>query len=204
MISVLVPFYNRKEYLRDALESIAAQTFKNWQVLLYDDGSTDGSHIIAEDFLLQYPGFMQRSKQNKGVGHARNQLLEMINTPYACWIDSDDKSYPERLEKQLEAIQQCDMVFSFMKFLTDTPIKSTFKIDISKYTSRAGLYNNTTFATAFFRKELAQYKFKELRRKEDVAWLSDLIVAGVKFGCVEEPLYLCRRHENRLTKMSTI
>ncbi len=200
MISVLIPFYNRQEYLRDALESIATQTYKDWQVILYDDGSTDGSHKIAEDFLLHYPGLMHRSKRNRGVGHARNQLLEMIDTPYACWIDSDDKSYPDRLEKQLEAIQEFDMVFSYMKFFTDTPIKSTFKIDVSRYTSRAGLYNNTTFATGFFRKELAKYKFKEIQRKEDVGWLSDLIAAGVRFGCVEEPLYLCRRHENRLTK----
>jgi len=199
LISVLIPFYNREDYLLEALQSITNQTNKDWQAILYDDGSTDRSTEIAEDWLTQNPGFLIRSEMNRGVGHARDYLLGLVDTPYACWMDSDDFSMPERLDKQIGMIKNFDIVFSSLRFCKDGRCGAKYTIDVSKYTSREGLYNNTTFATGFFRSDLATYPFMDLQRKEDVLWLVSLIEDGIKFGYIDEDLYHVRQHDKRLT-----
>lgn len=203
-ISVLIPFHNREFYLAEALASIAAQTTKDWQVILYDDGSTDKSTLIAEDWLTRNPGFLIREKENRGVGYARNRLLQLIDTPYAAWMDSDDWSQPERLATQKKVLVEsgADICFSWLRFCKDDIRQENtrpYGIDISKYDSREGLYNNMAFATGLFKKNLQKIKFPELRRKEDVVWLTKLIQAKKEFVCVQEDLYHVRQHADRLT-----
>lgn len=204
-VSVLIPFYNREDFLAVALQSINYQTYGDWQAILYDDGSTDKSTEIAEDWLTKNPGYLIREEKNRGVGYARNRLLQLIDTPYACWMDSDDLSMEHRLEQQVKMIQEkkVDMVFSYLRFCRENIVScasAPYKIDITKYTSREGLYNNMTFATGLFKKELSEYEFPEdIHRKEDVAWLVKLIEAKKTFAVVPEDLYHVRQHPNRLT-----
>src|SRR5690606_25750541 len=101
----------------------------------------------------------------------------------------------DRLEKQMQAIQGYDACFSYFWFFNhpNRRRKHLATVDVSRYTSREGLYNNMAFATGLFTKAMARYKFDVRQKKrEDVTWLVKLIKGGAKFTAVKEALYHVR------------
>ncbi|WP_399925849.1 CDP-glycerol glycerophosphotransferase family protein [Streptomyces kanamyceticus] len=91
-LSVVVPVYNVELYLDECLESLAAQTFTDFEVVMVDDGSTDGSAAIAEAFAAADPRFRLISQENKGLGAARNTGVREMSpdSEYLAFVDSDD------------------------------------------------------------------------------------------------------------------
>lgn len=88
--SIIVPIYNVEKYLKKCLESIKAQTYLNYEVLLIDDGSLDGSSDIAKGFSLNNKKFHYYHKANGGLSDARNYGLSLANGDYILFVDSDD------------------------------------------------------------------------------------------------------------------
>lgn len=206
-VDILIPTYNREQYIKPCIDSILNQTYKDINIIIYDDGSTDNTEATIKEYQTTHKNIKYiKSKENRGVGFARNILLESSTADYLMWQDSDDISSPDRIEKCLRYITQTDVdiLFSDLVFFTDGAShkrsKTISKVDIYKYTKREGLVNNMNFATAFFNSRLKSHKFDEsLLRKEDVKWISNLIQNKVRFGYIEAPLYYCRRHPGRLT-----
>lgn len=206
-VDILIPTYNREQYIEQCIDSILNQTYKDINIIIYDDGSTDKTRQIIEYYQKFHSNIQYiRGVENRGVGFARNILLESSKAEYIAWQDSDDISNPYRIEKSLNYIEhtEVDILFTDMIFYVDGASykrsKTISKVDIYKYTKREGLVNNMNFATAFFNSKLKSHKFDEsLLRKEDVKWISNLIQNKVRFGYVEAPLYYCRRHLGRLT-----
>lgn len=90
LISVIVPVYNVEKYLAECLRSIAAQTYRNLEILVVDDGSTDGSGAICDAFAKEDPRFRVFHKQNGGAASARNLALREARGEYLAFVDSDD------------------------------------------------------------------------------------------------------------------
>lgn len=107
LVSVIVPIYNVKDYLRTCLKSINAQTYENIEVWLIDDGSTDGSGDIADKFARKnHNKFQVIHKENGGLSDARNEGLKKATGKYVTFVDSDDTIHPqfiERIVTRLEA-----------------------------------------------------------------------------------------------------
>lgn len=89
-ISIIVPVYNMEMYLRECLESIRAQTFTEWECILVDDGSSDASPSICDDFQARDPRFKVIHKQNGGLSNARNAGLRIAQGEFVGFVDSDD------------------------------------------------------------------------------------------------------------------
>ncbi len=89
-ISIIVPVYKVERYLLKCLDSILAQTFEDWECLLVDDGSPDGSGRICDEYAAKDARFKVIHKQNEGVGAARNTGLEHASGQYVAFVDSDD------------------------------------------------------------------------------------------------------------------
>jgi glycosyltransferase involved in cell wall biosynthesis len=106
MVSVVMPVYNSEIYLRTAIESILAQTFRNFELIAIDDGSTDGSASILDDFRRQDGRIIILSHlQNQGIVSALNRGLKIARGEYIARMDTDDISLPERFEKQVEFLE---------------------------------------------------------------------------------------------------
>ena len=95
MISVVVPIYNVERYLHRALESLLSQTYKDWEAILVDDGSTDGSGRIADEYAGRDPRFKVIHKTNGGLSDSRNTGLELVEGEYLIFLDSDDFLHPQ-------------------------------------------------------------------------------------------------------------
>lgn len=101
-ITIGIPFYNSEKTLELAIKSVIAQTFKDWELFLIDDGSTDNSIKIAEN-IANSDGRINLicDGTNKGLVYRLNQIIDIANGDYIARMDADDVMLPERLEKQL-------------------------------------------------------------------------------------------------------
>ncbi len=89
-ISVIVPVYNSEAYLENCLNSIIQQTYQNLEIILVNDGSTDGSAAICQRYKIQDPRVKVYHKPNGGVGSSRNRALEAVTGDYILFVDNDD------------------------------------------------------------------------------------------------------------------
>lgn len=118
-ISVIMPVYNVENYLRETLECITAQTFKDFEIICVDDGSTDSSVEILREYAKKDSRFVLMSQSNAGGGAARNFGCSKAKGEYVIFLDSDDLFSPELLEKSYAAAveHQADIVaFNFSRF----------------------------------------------------------------------------------------
>lgn len=107
-VSVIIPTYNRAAYLPRALDSVIAQTWRDWEIVLIDDGSTDDTSRVAEAYARQLGSrliFLQQG--NHGASHARNCGIEASSGRFIAFLDSDDEFVPAKLERQLELFSLC-------------------------------------------------------------------------------------------------
>jgi len=100
-VSVCIPTYNRKDYLKEALESVFAQTYKDYEVIIVDDGSTDGT-----DQMIKEAGYNVRYCWAEHIGQAaaRNKLIELAHGEYITFLDSDDLLFPDAIQKLMNVI----------------------------------------------------------------------------------------------------
>lgn len=124
MLSIIIPTYNRAHLISETLESIQAQTYKNWECLVVDDFSTDNT----EEFINQYSLKDNRIKylkneRKKGAQGARNTGILKSKGEYISFFDSDDTMFPERFEKQLSFLQKntkIDVCTCYSHLVNDT------------------------------------------------------------------------------------
>ena len=109
LISVIVPVYNIKEYLPRCVKSICAQTYSNLEILLVDDGSTDGTGQLCDELAVSDKRIRVLHKENGGSSSARNMGIENASGKYLGFVDSDDYIEPDMYEKLYQALQRYDV-----------------------------------------------------------------------------------------------
>ncbi|MFA4955758.1 MAG: glycosyltransferase [Candidatus Methanoperedens sp.] len=112
-VSVIMNCYNSSTYLREAIDSVYAQTYRDWEIIFWDNASTDNSAAIAKSFDEKLRYF--HAEKTVPLGHARNLAIEKARGEYIAFLDCDDMWLPEKLEKQIEFLESHDdiaMVYS--------------------------------------------------------------------------------------------
>ena len=116
MISVIVPVYNVDNYLARCIDSILAQTYQDYELILVDDGSTDESGIICDRYAAEDRRIAVIHKENGGVADARNFGLDRARGEYLCFVDSDDYVGAQYLEVMLDMITEYDANVAAISF----------------------------------------------------------------------------------------
>jgi glycosyltransferase involved in cell wall biosynthesis len=106
ILSVIVPVYNSEPYLKNCLDSILAQTFKEIEIIIINDGSTDRSRVICEDYSTKDNRIRILHKENKGVSAARNDGINLATGEFIAFADSDDILMPDMYQLLLHEIMQ--------------------------------------------------------------------------------------------------
>ena len=104
MISIIVPVYNTRQYLSNCIESILSQNFSNYELLLIDDGSKDGSGAICDEYAKKDTRIRVFHKENGGVSSARNLGLDHASGEWIYFVDSDDQVLPGGLQTMVDFI----------------------------------------------------------------------------------------------------
>ena len=126
MISIIVPVYNSELFLSECLDSIKKQTYKDFEAIIYNDGSTDNSKEICEKIVQEDNRFKYYEQKNQGPGTTRNNALKKASGDYICFVDSDDIVYEYYLERLYDAIVETDADISVCDLTRISP--SGFKI----------------------------------------------------------------------------
>lgn len=119
LVSVVIPLYNKSEFILDALNSVAAQTFHNWECIIVDDGSTDGSKQIVQDFVQTHSGnWLLSSQLNMGPSAARNIGISLAKGKYVAFLDADDFWHQQKLERQFNYMESNEqLVMSLTQYI---------------------------------------------------------------------------------------
>ena len=115
MVSIIVPVYNIERYLPQCMNSLFAQTAPDFEVILVDDGSTDGSAALCDQYAKQDARVQVIHKKNGGLSSARNAGLDAATRPYLLFLDGDDYLAPSAIQSLLE-IASANADFDFIQF----------------------------------------------------------------------------------------
>ncbi|MFT0331182.1 glycosyltransferase family 2 protein [Bacteroides thetaiotaomicron] len=105
LVSIITPMYNGEKYVSQTIESVLAQTYQNWEMIIVDDGSKDASPQIVKKYSIEDNRIKLVHQQNAGSAAARNNALRRANGRYICFLDADDLLDNSFLEKQLEYLK---------------------------------------------------------------------------------------------------
>lgn len=207
-LSIIIPAYNVENYLKDCIESIIIQDLKNIEVLLVDDGSTDQSGKICDEYAQKIPYIKVIHQINKGLSGARNTGIRNTTGEYIMFLDSDDYIYPKtNLSKIITNLTDDIIQYKFVYYydqnkryimLNDFNISDSDNDNISFL-----LYNkliNGSFSAAatdkFFKRELIENNnvyFKEGIVSEDMEWMLRLFPKVKSYTTINENIYVYRQ-----------
>ena len=183
IVTVLLPVYNGERYLRAAVESILHQTFESFELLIVDDGSTDGTEAICRSFTDPRIRVV-RHETNAGLVSALNSGIELIRTKYVARMDADDVSLPDRLARQivfLESRPDIAACGSWARELVDGRLRAVMRRPTGEYLRQTAWRPVPIFhPTACLRTEV----LRELRYRTDYVHAEDYDLW----------LRLCRHH----------
>lgn len=117
LVSIIIPNYNCARYIAQTIESVIAQIYQDWEMIIVDDCSTDGSYETAKEYAEKDSRItVYRMEQNSGAAACRNKAIELSQGDYLAFLDSDDLWLPEKLERQLRFMRENDCDFSFTEY----------------------------------------------------------------------------------------
>ena len=221
LISIIVPIYNKEDYLRQCLDSIINQSYTNFEVLLVNDGSTDSSGIICQEYSERDSRFRYIEKKNGGVSSARNLGLERSEGAYITFIDSDDWVEFNYLEVLYNALRENNTdvaISSYKSYYLDGNFYLRVYSSQEEEFLRIGKRNRDVFLEVFpklgklnhdfhciasklFKRELLEsQKFDEsINYGEDLYFFFNLYLKMQSIIYVKEATYIYRQHGTNIT-----
>ena len=181
-VDVILPNYNKTEFLEEAINSVITQTYKNWHLYIIDDNSSDNSEKIIDKFSNLKNVTIIKLQKNKGPSFCRNYAMRISKSKYISFIDSDDSWLNDKLEKQIYFMEKYNLSFTYTDY---TPFfenfgkkkikKRTFLKDHFNYRTfiRNSSINTTTMIIA--RSILGSYRFRKIKLLEDYLFKCKLL-----------------------------
>ena len=210
LISIIIPVYNVEKYLIKCLDSISKQSYSNFEVLLIDDGSTDNSGKLCDQYSNKDNRFITIHKENGGVSSARNLALKSIKGDLICFIDPDDyvsSNYLEVLYKNL-IYYNCDISMCFRHIFYENNPNGEANLNSNPKvynTNHIDLLNSLKSSHAvimkMFKKSLFfNLDFPNLKKGEDSFLMFDILLKKPKIVFDEIEMYYYLERNDGLTK----
>lgn len=195
VVSIVTPVYNVEKFIEETMDSVRAQSFEDWELLLVEDGSKDQTVSVILDYLERTGDGrirMVRMEQNGGAARARNRGVLEARGRYVAYLDADDLWEPEKLEKQIRFMEERDAAFSFTGYeFADENGKGLGKIvKVPETIDYKEALKNTTIFTSTVMFDLEKLSKDELEmpmiKSEDTAlWWSILRKGTIAHGLNE-------------------
>lgn len=202
LVSIITPNYNSSEFLKETIESVIAQTYKNWEMLIIDDGSKDDSLTIARSFQDSRIKIYQ-NERNLGVASTRNKGIDISQGEFIAFLDSDDLWLPQKLEKQIEVSlgEKSNFIISEYDFISeDGEYLRTYRLP--KRAAKEELLKGSFIGclTVLVSRDLVgSSRFKKIFHEDYVLWLEILAKEGARLSPIRTPLAKYRERKNSLS-----
>ena len=204
LISVIMPFYKKREYFKQSLLSVINQTYQNIEIIIISDDNYNSDIEFIQKFLdLDKRIKLIDNKKNLGVAISRNKGIEISKGDYVAFLDCDDYWEKDKLEKQYNFMRNNKILFSHTTYqVINTKNEIIGKNVIKKQLSYKDLINSCDIglSTVLMKKEILSIsKFKQISTKEDYALWLELSRNGVSIHGLDEPLTYWRVTNNSLS-----
>jgi len=218
LVSIIMPAYNAEKYIADSIRSVLAQTYSNWELIVVDDGSTDDTAAVVQEFAGRDPRIKYVFQENGLMGKARNTGIANARGPLIAFLDSDDLWVETKLEMQLRAMieNNAEVVFSKAWIVTDKDIAAQTETMLST----VGLFSGPDFFDSLLRQNQLPVltvllkksaldrvgPFEEAKlyqRCEDYDLWLRLAKAGFVFYGMPDVLARYRRHGTSMTAVTS-
>ena len=217
-VSIIVPVYQVEKYLRQCIDSILAQTFTNFELILVDDGSKDGSGKICDEYAEKDERINVIHQKNSGAAAARNNGMNKMTGKYFTFIDGDDYIAPNMVECLYKNIQNENVDISacnYRYFFKDDEKKDFYTENKAEILTGAEIFYNrknernygfwTVVWNKLYKREVFEkVKFRFGKYYEDEFWANDIYQMDIKVGIVSDCLYYYRQHDSSTMKQKNI
>lgn len=206
LVSIIIPVHNAQPFIHDTIGSVKAQTYKNWELIMVDDGSSDASGDIIRGIMEIDDRIRLITLPNAtGAANARNAGLNEAQGRYIAYLDADDLWDPQKLELQLEFMEKHDCGFSFTayEYATEDGVGVAKIVSVPKTITYKQAIKNTTIFTS-----TVLFDTKKLDKKllvmpnvpsEDSATWWQILKTGVKGYGLQRAMTLYRRSAGTLS-----
>ncbi|GGM31997.1 glycosyl transferase [Paraliobacillus quinghaiensis] len=204
LVSIIMPAYNCADYIGITIKSVIGQTYKNWEIIIIDDCSTDNTEAIVKDFISMDNRIKYfKLEKNSGAAVARNKAIDLAEGEYIAFLDSDDVWFPEKLEKQIKVMKENGYNFTCTSY-TKIDEQGNYLNRTIRARSRSdydGVLktcpgNSTVIYNAY---ELGKFKIPDIKKRNDyVMWLQVIKKEKYLHG-LEEPLSSHRIRTNAIS-----
>lgn len=144
-LSIIIPVYNAEKYLHNCMDSILAQTFEDFEVILVNDGSTDSSGALCDKYAQKDSRIKVIHQENQGQAVARNHALDIVTGEYIGFVDSDDYIHPRMYEVLIQNAQECNAQISIGGYRTVFDFESME--EIQELDTKPKAWNGKEFLT---------------------------------------------------------
>lgn len=208
-ISVLMGIYNCASTLEDALDSLYNQTYKDFKLILCDDGSKDNTYEVAKKYAAKYPNvILLRNECNKGLNYTLNHCLQYADTEYIARMDGDDLSLPTRFETEIKFLDNHPdyaVVSTPMIYFDETGDfkygKGIGEISSKNFIHGTPVCHAPSMSRTEVIKAVGGYSVDDkLLRVEDYHLWFKVYAAGFKLYMLTEPLYKMRDDRNAIAR----
>lgn len=205
LISIITPTYNSENFIKSTIDSVLNQSYKNWEMLIVDDFSSDRTNDIIKKFVHDDDRFMHiKLKENSGAAVARNIALERARGDYIAFIDSDDLWLPDKLKLQIQFMNmnKCAVCCTSYSLINgkgediDKIIEVRNKLNLSSYLkdTRVG------FSTVLVDKRIVgDFKMMNIRTRQDAQLLISFLKKGFNIFGISDTLVKYRVHRNSIS-----
>ena len=203
LVSIIMPCYNGMGFIGRAIDSVLEQTCENWELIIIDDGSTDGTIPILHNYQERYPGKIRiiLNNFNLGADKARNRGIDEAKGRYIAFIDSDDYWLDKKIAKQMQFMEENESSFSFTGVVVDDFGHRTLH-SIPRLARRGDILKNnciTTSSVIYDTQKVGKIKIPEIRKGQDLAmWLLLLKTCHYADG-LDIPLVVYFKRANSLS-----
>ena len=197
LVSIITPVYNAAAYITETIESVLAQTYTNWEMLIVNDCSKDSTVEIVQSYAAKDKRIkLINLKQNSGAAAARNTAIQNAKGRYIAFLDSDDLWKKEKLQKQIEFMQQNGYVFTFTSYEHFKEIKENIQnhvqIPKSLNYNQALKGNQIGCLTVMLdKKQIPNIHFTTQKHEDYILWLN-ILKQGITAYGIQESLALYR------------
>lgn len=205
LVSVIMPTFNASRFLADSIDSILTQTYSNLELLITDDHSSDGTPGILKEYAAKDPRVkVEILVENTGPGVARNKSIERAQGRYIAFCNSDDRWFPEKLEKQILHMEEHDSALCGSSYLICDENNQVRGVNISPDYLTLGMEkhdNKIGCLTAIYDVKRLGRKFymPSIRKRQDWALFLDILKECHECYCLTEPLAYYRQRKNSVS-----
>ena len=217
-VSIIVPVYQVEKYIRQCVDSILAQTFTDFELILVDDGSKDKSGQICDEYARMDTRVKVIHKENGGLSDARNKGMDQASGKYFMFVDSDDYIAPTMIECLYESIlnENADIAVCNYLYYFENDRKKNFATNIkSEVLSGAEIFYNrknernygiwTVAWNKLYKSEVfGNIRFRLGKYHEDEFWANDIYQMDIKVIMIPECLYYYRQRDNSIMGKKSI